>query len=204
MATNWFKIHYVIIAAIAFVGFWLLRLGTGSVLGANVQVLALVIGLVLFAAAALVLFSDYRATPAAFPEPSEPSFAHFLVHDPRSAPLWLGARLYLGYEWFVSGWGKLGEPAWTEGGRALRGYWERAVAMPEQGRAPITYSWYRDYIQAMLDREWYTWFAWVVIAGELLVGIALIAGRSIHFSTPIRTCRPSTRANTTSASCSTR
>ena len=29
---------------------------------------------------------------------------------------------------------KLEDPAWMSGGTALRGYWERAVAIPEGGR----------------------------------------------------------------------
>ena len=63
-----------------------------------------------------------------------------------------------------------------DGGVALQGYWERAVAIPEQGRAPITYGFYREYIQYMLDNEWYTWFAKVIAVGEVLVGIGLIVG----------------------------
>lgn len=176
MDAGWFKAHYLIVAVVAFVGFWLLRLGTGAALGAAGQVLVLVIGLALFVAAAVVLFRDYRAAPEAAPEPLEPGFAHFLFHDPRSAPLWLGARLYLGYEWLESGREKLGEAAWTDGGSALRGFWERAVAIPEQGRPPIAYGWYREFLQFMLDREWYAWFAWVIVVGELLVGLGLIVG----------------------------
>src|SRR5690606_23405393 len=34
----------------------------------------------------------------------------------------------------------------------------------------------RDFIQFMLDNEWYTWFAWVIAYGEVLVGLALITG----------------------------
>jgi thiosulfate dehydrogenase [quinone] large subunit len=64
-----------------------------------------------------------------------------------------------------------------DGGNALQGFWERAVAVPEPpGRAAITYNWYRDFLQYMLDNEWYTWFAKLVAVGEFLIGLGLIVG----------------------------
>lgn len=69
----------------------------------------------------------------------------------------------------------MGDPEWLSGD-PLRGYWERAVTIPEQGRPPVSYDWYREYVQLMLDRGWHTWFADVVAWGELLVGVGLIAG----------------------------
>lgn len=108
------------------------------------------------------------------------------VHDPRLWSLllgnvhlslfWLPIRFFVGRQWFSAGWGKTQNEAWTDTGLALRGYWERVVQVPEQGSAPITYDWYRDFIQYMLDNEWYTWFALVVAWGEVLVGLGLIFG----------------------------
>ena len=48
--------------------------------------------------------------------------------------------------------------------------------MPAEGRPPIAFDWYRDFIQFLVDAEAYTWFAKVVAYGELLIGIALIIG----------------------------
>src|SRR5680860_889112 len=62
------------------------------------------------------------------------------------------------------------------GGLALKGFWERLVAVPDEGRPAITYGWYRDFIQYMLDNEWYTWVAKLVAVGEVLIGVALILG----------------------------
>lgn len=173
-----FKGRYLIVAVGAFVGFYLFRLGTSSDLSAGPQLLALIAGLALFLAATVVLFRDYRAGPveAVDVRQPEPGISQFLFHSARSAPLWLGARVYLGYEWFQAGREKFGEDAWMGGGTALQGYWERAVAVPEGGRPSITYGWYREYIQYMLDNEWYTWFAKVIVFGEILVGIGLIVG----------------------------
>ena len=64
-----------------------------------------------------------------------------------------------------------------DGGTALQGYWERAVAVPEGGGTPrASYGLYREYLQYMLDNEWYTWFAKVIAVGEVLIGIGLILG----------------------------
>lgn len=104
-----------------------------------------------------------------------PTFAHFLFDSTRSAPLWLGARIYLGYEWLHGGWEKLIDPAWMSGA-AIQSYWERAVALPEQGRPPITYDWFRSFLQGLLDGGHQQWFGPFVAYGELLVGLVLVVG----------------------------
>ena len=173
-----FRARYVIVAALAFVGFWLFRVGTDSdAFGAGAQAVALIVGLVMFVAAAVILYRDDEVVAGdRAVEVGQPRLARFLFASVRSAPLWLGERLYLGYEWLDAGRHKLGEAAWMNGGAALRGYWERAVAIPEQGNPPISYGFYREYIQYMLDHHWYEWFAKVIVFGELLVGIGLIVG----------------------------
>ncbi len=86
-------------------------------------------------------------------------------------------RLYLGYTWLSSGIGKLSNPGWTQGGEALKGFWERAVLIPEAPARPaISFDWYRSFLQMMLDGQAYTWFSKLVIAGEILVGAALVLG----------------------------
>lgn len=91
--------------------------------------------------------------------------------------IWLLPRLYVGYVWLTSGWGKLSNPAWVQTGEALKGFWERAVAIPDAPARPlIAYGWYRDFITLLLNSGSYTWFAKLVVAGEILIGIALILG----------------------------
>jgi len=107
---------------------------------------------------------------------SDPPVARWLFADLRSAPLWFGLRLFLGYEWLTAGWHKLTDPAWMDGGTALASFWERVVAVPEQGRPAITYGWYRDFLSFMLEHEWYPWFAKLVAVGETLIGLGLILG----------------------------
>lgn len=105
-----------------------------------------------------------------------PRFIQVLFLDPRSAWLWLVARFYLGWQWFEAGREKLDSPAWMDGGTALQGFWVRAVAVPETGRPAITYGWYRDFLQYMLDHEWYTWFGKLIAIGETTIGVLLILG----------------------------
>lgn len=106
----------------------------------------------------------------------DPKFVQVLFNDVRFSVLWLALRVWLGWQWIESATNKIGVPAWTETGEALKGYWERAVAIPESGRPAIAFDWYRDFLQGLLNAEAYTWFAKLVAYGELLVGIALIIG----------------------------
>lgn len=107
----------------------------------------------------------------------ENPIGHFLFKDPRSSVLWLPARLYVGWEWFDAGLGKVQNPKWMSTGEAIRGYWQRAVTDPEgPAAAPITYDWWKGFIQGLLDSNSHTWFGPLIAVGETLVGIALIVG----------------------------
>jgi thiosulfate dehydrogenase [quinone] large subunit len=83
--------------------------------------------------------------------------------------VWLILRLWLGYTWLNAGWHKIGNPAWVETGEALQGFWTGAVEN-------IASNWYRNFIQALLDAEAYTWFGKLIAYGEFLIGLALILG----------------------------
>ena len=126
------------------------------------------------------------ATQAAKPQPivnekhdvviADPPLAVFLFSNTRMAWFWLILRVYLGWQWLSAGWGKFNNPAWMDGGAALKGFWTNAVAIPAEGRPAISFDWYREFINFMLVNEWYTWFSKVLLFGEMLVGIALILG----------------------------
>jgi thiosulfate dehydrogenase [quinone] large subunit len=105
----------------------------------------------------------------------DPPLATTLFSTTRFSWLWLILRLYLGWQWLSSGWGKISGGTWASG-ESLKGFWTNAVKVPESGKPPIAFDWYRDFIQFMLDRGWYTWFADVIMWGEFLIGIALILG----------------------------
>jgi thiosulfate dehydrogenase [quinone] large subunit len=106
----------------------------------------------------------------------EPEFIKTLFSDLRFSVIWLALRIWLGWQWLEAGFHKFENPAWVQTGEALKGYWTNAVSIPESGRAPITFEWYRNFIQFLLDTNSYTWFAKLVVYGEMLIGIALILG----------------------------
>lgn len=106
----------------------------------------------------------------------DPPFAQTLFNDTRSSILWLVLRIWLGYQWVEAGLHKISAPEWTQTGVALKGFWEKAVVIPDTGRPAISFDWYRSFIQFLLDHQSYVWFAKLVAYGEFLVGVALIIG----------------------------
>ncbi|MHB8684531.1 MAG: DoxX family protein [Dehalococcoidia bacterium] len=111
----------------------------------------------------------------------DPGFVRMLFSNTYLAPLWALARLYLGYQWLIAGSHKVwGDARWIAlpgpDGLALKGFWTNAVAIPAKGKPPISYDWYRTFLNFMLDNGWYHWFAWVIAVGEVAVGIMLIVG----------------------------
>jgi thiosulfate dehydrogenase [quinone] large subunit len=111
-------------------------------------------------------------------------FAHFFTADIRSAPLWLVARLYLGYEFFVAGWEKVSSPAWfgNNAGDALKGFIQGAVAktMCAPGIAPAAchpdvQMWYASFLQMAVLPHPVLWSNAVVV-GELAIGVGLVVG----------------------------
>jgi thiosulfate dehydrogenase (quinone) large subunit len=107
---------------------------------------------------------------------SDPPFAKLLFSDTRIAAFWLIIRVLIGLSWVEAASHKLSSPGWMETGEALKGFWTAAVAIPEAGRPPIAFDWYRGFLQGMLDSGSYVWFAKLVAIGELAIGIALIIG----------------------------
>ena len=107
----------------------------------------------------------------------DPPIAQLLFGNTRLAWLWLVVRLYVGYEWLEAGWHKFTDPKWMSSGEAIRGFWERAVAIPAApAKAPITYDWFRDFLGFLLTINADTWMSKVIVFGELAIGIGLIVG----------------------------
>lgn len=100
-----------------------------------------------------------------------------IFNSTKFAWLWLIVRVYLGYQWVTAGLHKLEDPKWMQTGEAIKGYWTRAVAIPEAPARPlINYDWYRNFIQGLLDSNSHVWFGKFIAIGEFLVGAALILG----------------------------
>ncbi len=100
-----------------------------------------------------------------------------IFNSTKFAWLWLIVRIYLGYQWIHSSLGKFEDPKWMQTGEAIKGYWTRAVTIPEApARPPIYYAWYRDFIQSLLDSNSHVWFGKMIAVGEFLIGLGLILG----------------------------
>lgn len=114
---------------------------------------------------------------------NDPPVATALFSNTKLAWIWLIVRVYVGYEWLMAGWEKLQSAAWMQGGAALKGYWTNAIAVPTApARPPITYAWYRSFIEYLLSHQSYVWFGKLVAIGEVLVGVALILGIFVGFA----------------------
>jgi thiosulfate dehydrogenase (quinone) large subunit len=106
----------------------------------------------------------------------DPPAALALFGSVRWAWIWLIVRLYVGYEWISSGWGKLHNPAWTgaKAGTALSGFVSNALS--ETGGAhPNVQGWYGWFLQNLVASHT-TFWSYLVSWGEFLVGIALVLG----------------------------
>ena len=107
----------------------------------------------------------------------DPPIARFFFQSTTAAWLWLVVRLYVGYEFLTAGWAKLHESVWTDGsGTGILGFWKGALGTTPAGAPVITFDWYRAFIQFMVDSNSAGWFSYVIVFGELAVGIGLILG----------------------------
>lgn len=111
----------------------------------------------------------------------DPSAIRMIFSNTWLAPLWLVARVYLGYQWILAGSHKVwGADRWIArdgpDGLGLKAFWDRAIAIPAQGTPAIKYDWYRTFLTYMDDNGWYHWFSWVIALGEMTVGVLLIIG----------------------------
>ncbi len=113
------------------------------------------------------------ASPAQF---REPPLARFLFSDPRAAWLWLLVRLYLAYEWLSASIEKAGSSAWVgdQAGAAVTGFAKGALAKTG-GDHPQVADWYAWFLEHLVVPN-AALFGYLVVAGETLVGLALLVG----------------------------
>lgn len=108
----------------------------------------------------------------------EPPITRMLFADTRLAPLWLIIRLYVGYEWVTSGWGKITNPAgvWigAKSGAAISGFVKGALEKTTGDHPDVT-GWYASFLQNVVLPNATLW-SYMVAFGEMLVGLGLIVG----------------------------
>lgn len=106
----------------------------------------------------------------------EPRISQFLFASKWMAPVWLVVRVYLGWSWFSSGWGKVNNPNWVgeNAGTSITGFLNGAL-----GRAaadnPSVSGWYAWMIENIFLPNAVV-MSYLVAFGEVLVGLALITG----------------------------
>lgn len=107
----------------------------------------------------------------------DPPIARFFFQSTTAGWLWLVVRVYVGYDFLTAGWHKFTTPAWVDGsGQGLLGFWSGAVGTTPTGAPVITFDWFRVFLQFLIDTNSAGWFSYVIVAGELAVGIGLILG----------------------------
>lgn len=111
----------------------------------------------------------------------DPPIARYLFQSTATAWLWLAVRLYVGYQFLVAGLDKLTIPDWMTG-QAILGFWRGALGTTQAGKPVITFDWYRSFIQLLVDTNSAGWFSYLIMFGELAVGIALILGAFVGFA----------------------
>src|SRR5215208_3080902 len=108
----------------------------------------------------------------------DPPIARFLFQNTIASWFWLAVRLYVGYNFLTSGWGKFTGGKWLDGtGSSILPFWQNAVKVPDAPAKPaITFDWYRGFLQFMIDTNAAPWFSYVIVFGEIAVGLGLIVG----------------------------
>src|SRR6478752_1524135 len=129
-----------------------------------------------FIALLVVLFEMRKEPGGETVDVEGPAFTRYLFGNTRAGLFWLPIRIFVGFEWLTAGWEKL-TGGWLDGGSALLGYWQHAVAIPAApARPPVTFEWYRGFLQFLIDNHAQGWFAWIVTFGEIAVGLGVLLG----------------------------
>jgi thiosulfate dehydrogenase (quinone) large subunit len=106
-------------------------------------------------------------------------FADWLFRSKWAGLLWLVARLWLGYEWLNAGyqklWGSENPGFWNNGGAAVRGYAQSAVAESTAGKGGASYGWWAGFLHSFVMPN-ASWIGKLVGITEFLIGLLLLAG----------------------------
>lgn len=133
----------------------------------------------------------------------EPPAARWLFASSAAAKIWLVARIWLGWEWLQSGWGKVfgGNITWrvwdwgddaysvtgdanvgwvrgddeTEVGDSVAAFADRAIEGADGPHPDVAYSWYVSFLEWISDTA-HPVMGPMVAIGEVIIGVALILG----------------------------
>jgi len=158
--------------------------GLGSIAPTkDVETILSIVFWILAIVVAVALFEDRKAPGASTVEVEGPAFTRFLFSNTRAGLLWLPIRLFVGFAFLEAGLHKL-FPAgkaigagWLDGGSSLLGFWQNAAKIPDAPARPaITFEWYRDFLNLLINNHAESWFGYLIVFGEIAVGMGLIFG----------------------------
>lgn len=100
----------------------------------------------------------------------------FFIEDNRSAIFWVVIRIYVGWAWLEAGWSKLISGMWLgdNAGNIIKGFLNGALAKTG-GEHPDVMGWYAWLINHVFIPS-APLLSYLVVFGEIIVGIALIIG----------------------------
>lgn len=133
----------------------------------------------------------------------EPAVSRWLFGSSRASWIWLIARLWLGWEWLQSGWGKVfggditirfwewgqsqysltgdANIGWVRGsgdvgvGDAVAGFASRGIESAEGPHPDVAFGWYVWFLEWVRDTA-HPWLGPLVAIGEVVIGVLLILG----------------------------
>ena len=97
-----------------------------------------------------------------------------------SSWIWLVIRLYLGYQWLNAGWHKLTGATPFDATGFLKGAIAKSVPA-SAGAKPVVQAWWADFLQGFALPN-VKLFNFLIVTGEILVGLALIVGFATLFA----------------------
>ena len=123
------------------------------------------------------LFTDRKRPGAEVVEVEGPAFTRYLFSNTRAGLFWLPVRIFIGFQWLEAGIHKATGTGWLDGGKALEGFWKAAAAVPAApARPPISFEWYREFINLLLNNHAAGWFSYLIVFGEIAIGVGLLVG----------------------------
>lgn len=107
----------------------------------------------------------------------EPGFAKWLFASTAGAWIWILPRLYFGWKWVEAGREKIwpAEGAgWVSDPSGLKGFVGYAQTLATGEHPAVNYDWYVSFLKFVDANA--SWMSPLIAIGELLIGLALIAG----------------------------
>jgi thiosulfate dehydrogenase [quinone] large subunit len=116
----------------------------------------------------------------------EPKLARFAFASTAAAPIWLVARLWLGYQWLHAGWEKVSgtdggwhlamtSGSWLKSSAGLKGFVGFALTNAKGPHAAVNYGWYASFLK-WIGSSGAGFMSPLIAIGETLIGVALILG----------------------------